>query len=66
VDKITEAVQSRCISIDFKFQIEEEQSARMAFAMRVRQILHAEGASLDSRRLAEIVVKWFPEFRQIL
>jgi hypothetical protein len=38
----------------------------MAFAMRVRQILHAEGASLDSRRLAEIVVKWFPEFRQIL
>jgi replication-associated recombination protein RarA len=66
VNGISGAIRSRCISIDFTFSREEAQTARIAFTARLHRILATEGATLDKRRIAEIVGERFPEFRQIL
>jgi DNA polymerase III delta prime subunit len=64
--RISGAIRSRCLALDFEFPPEEAQAARMAFMERLHRILAKEHATLDRRRMAEIVAQWFPEFRQIL
>jgi DNA polymerase III delta prime subunit len=66
VTRISGAIRSRCLALDFEFLPEEAQAARIAFMGRLHRILVKENATLDKRRMAEIVAKWFPEFRQIL
>jgi DNA polymerase III delta prime subunit len=66
VTKISAAIQSRCLNLDFSVKPEEAQPLRLAYSARLREIVIREQANFDAKRVAEIVASVFPDFRQIL
>jgi len=65
-NKIIEPLHSRCAVIDFN--IKKAQKAQLAgsFFKRLQSILDAERITYDSKVLAELVSKHFPDFRRVL
>jgi DNA polymerase III delta prime subunit len=65
-NRIIDPLKSRCAVVDFHFSKEEKQEMVIAFDRRVKEILAKEGVEFDKKVLAQILVKYFPDFRKIL
>ena len=66
-NKIIEPIKSRTVQVDLSFTKEEKKAMIIAFDKRVKEILKLEGiAEYDSKVLAQLIVKHFPDFRRIL
>ena len=66
-NKIIEPLKSRTVQVDLSFTKEEKKTMIIAFDKRVKEILKLEGVEeYDSKVLAQLIVKHFPDFRRIL
>lgn len=65
-NRIIEPLHSRCAVIDFKIDNAEKPKVAAAFYRRVTDILNAENVEFDSKIVAEVVQKHFPDNRRIL
>nr|DAP27892.1 MAG TPA: DNA polymerase accessory protein sliding clamp [Caudoviricetes sp.] len=66
-NKIIEPLKSRTVQVDLSFTKEEKKAMIIAFDKRVKEILKIEGIEeYDSKVLAQLIVKHFPDFRRIL
>ena len=65
-NRIIEPLHSRCSVVDFK--ISKKDMAKLAgqFFKRVESILGTEGISYDKPVVAEIIQKYFPDWRRVL
>lgn len=65
-NRIIQPIHSRCSVIDFKLQ--NGQRAKMATLLlkRVKEILKTEGVEFDEKVLAEVITKYFPDYRRVL
>lgn len=65
-NKIIEPLRSRCPVVDFSFTKQEIREVLPGIDKRVRQILTEEGVEFDKATVAQLVVKYLPDMRQIL
>ena len=65
-NKIIEPLKSRCAVVDFNFTKEERQQMAKAFHKRLKEILTIENIQYDDKVLAQVLVKYFPDFRRVL
>lgn len=65
-NKIIEPIHSRCSVKDFRISKEEKQELIGQMYKRIVQILEVEKIKYDSKVLAGIVVKYYPDFRRTL
>ena len=65
-NKVIDAIHSRCSVIDFGIRKTEINSISKLFFARVKYILQSEGAKFDTKAVAEVIVKYFPDFRRII
>ena len=65
-NKIIEPLHSRCSVIDFK--ISKKDMAKLAgqFFKRVQMILEKESITYDKKAVAEVIQKYFPDWRRVL
>lgn len=65
-NRIIEPLHSRCSVIDFK--ISKKAMAKLAsqFFKRVTTILQSEGVDFDPKVVAEVINKYFPDWRRVL
>lgn len=64
--KIIEPIHSRCTTVNFKIAAADKPKLAMAFMKRCTEILSLEGITYDKKVLAELVTKYFPDFRKTL
>lgn len=64
--RIIEPLHSRCAVIDFKLKNEDKPKIATQFMQRVKTILTEEKIPFDTKVLAELVKKHFPDFRRTL
>lgn len=65
-NKIIDPLHSRCAVIDFTLKAPEKAGMAGQFFKRVTQILAEEAVTFDSKVIAEVVKKHFPDFRRVL
>lgn len=65
-NKIIEALHSRCMVVDFKINNKEKADLAAKFYKRVVSILKAEEIEFDQKVVAELVTKFFPDYRRTL
>ena len=65
-NKIIEPLHSRCAVFDFTFKGRERASLASSFFKKVSKILGGEGVECDQKVLAEVIQKYFPDFRRTL
>jgi DNA polymerase III delta prime subunit len=65
-DRIIPALQSRCAVIDFKFSKAEAKKLAGDFLKRLHEILHEEGVEYEVAAVAEVIIKYYPDFRRVL
>jgi DNA polymerase III delta prime subunit len=65
-NRIIEPLHSRCAVIDFKIDNKDKQETMGAFFKRATQILKQEEVEFDSKVVAEVVAKHFPDYRRVL
>ena len=65
-NKIIEPLHSRCSCIDFTLKGKERAVLAGSFFGRVQQILDQEDVRYDQKVLAEIINKYFPDWRRVL
>lgn len=65
-NKIIEPLQSRCSIKEFRIPKDEKKDLIAQCYKRVVSILQVENVDYDGKSLAEIVVKYFPDFRRLL
>jgi DNA polymerase III delta prime subunit len=66
VNKLIKPLHSRCTVIDFKLQSKDKQLMAIAFFKRVSEILGLEQVEFDKKVVAELIQKFFPDYRRIL
>lgn len=59
-------IHSRCPVLEFAIPIKEREALANQFMLRVRHILKLEGVTASDEVLAEIILKFFPDWRKIL
>ena len=64
--KIIEPLHSRCAVIDFTLRTNEKAQMASAFFKRIESILDTEKVEYESKVLAEVVKKHFPDFRRVI
>lgn len=64
--RIIEPLHSRCAVVDFKVDTKDKAPMAAAFYRRVMDILSFEGVTADSKVVAELITKYFPDNRRIL
>jgi DNA polymerase III delta prime subunit len=64
--KISGALKSRCLALEFSFPPEEIHLLKQQFAARLNHIMDKEQVTCKPELLAEIIAAGFPDFRQIL
>ena len=64
--KISEAIRSRCTTIDFRVAKSEWQKLMSAFMSRVVNILQNENVQFEKKAIAEVIKKNFPDWRKTL
>lgn len=64
--RILEPIKSRCPVIDFTLNKDEKQEVIIKFNQRIKNILDIEGIEFNKKDVAEIIVKYFPDYRRIL
>lgn len=65
-NRIIEPLHSRCAVVEFALKGTEKQKMAAAFFTRVQAILKTESVDYDQKVLAELVTKYFPDFRRVL
>lgn len=65
-NRIIDPLHSRCAVVDFTLKSEEKVQMASLFFKRVHQILETENVEFDSKVLAEVVKKHFPDFRRTI
>lgn len=65
-NRIIDPIHSRCGVINFKIPNSERSSLAAKFFKRLLDILAAEGVEYDKAVVAELVKKYFPDFRRCL
>lgn len=65
-NKIMEAIQSRCAAYDFRLQKQDKKEIATKFHSRATQILKAEGIDFEPRVVAELVLKFMPDWRKLI
>jgi DNA polymerase III delta prime subunit len=65
-NKIIEPLHSRCSCIDFTLKGKQRAVLAGSFFGRVQQILDQEDVRYDQKVLAEIINKYFPDWRRVL
>lgn len=64
--KIIEPLHSRCAVIEFKIDTADKGKIATAFYRRAVDILTAEQVEFDSKVVAELITKHFPDWRRVL
>ncbi len=64
--RIIEPLHSRCAVIDFTLRNDEKQKMAASFFKRVQTILKTESVPFDDKVVAELITKFFPDFRRVL
>ena len=64
--KIIEPLHSRCAVIEFKVENKDKQTIAAQFFKRATQILKQEDIEFDPKVVAELVTKYFPDWRRVL
>ena len=65
-NKIIDPLKSRLAVIEFQFTKEEKRALIVDFDRRVRDILEAEGIDFDKKVMAQVIIKYFPDFRKTI
>jgi DNA polymerase III delta prime subunit len=65
-NRIIEPIHSRCSVIEFKIDTKEKQEIAAAFFKRATSILKQENVEFDPKVVAELITKYFPDYRRIL
>ena len=65
-NKIIAPLHSRCAVVDFSIKGKDKQQLAAKFFQRLRTILETESVEYDSRVLAELINKHFPDWRRVL
>jgi len=65
-NKLIEPIHSRCAVKEFKVPKDEKQTIVEHVYKRAIKILDAEGVEYDGKVLANVVMKYFPDFRRVL
>jgi DNA polymerase III delta prime subunit len=64
--KIMDALQSRCSIIEFKIPVKERASLATQFLKRIQEILDKENIEYDTKTVAAVISKFFPDWRRVL
>lgn len=64
--KIIEPLHSRCAVIDFTLKSAEKAQMAKDFFVRIRSILQSEKVEYDDKVIAELIKKYFPDFRRVI
>lgn len=64
--RIIEAIHSRCAVIQFKLQSNQKAQMAGAFMKRIEVILKKENVEYDAKAVAQLITKYFPDYRRIL
>lgn len=65
-NRIIEPLHSRCAVVDFKITGSEKRDIAAQFFKRAVNILKTQGIEYDPKVVAELVQKYFPDYRRIL
>ena len=65
-NRIIEPLHSRCSVIDFKIPNKAKPKIAAAFFKRTCDMLKTEGIEFDQKVVAELVQRWFPDWRRVL
>lgn len=65
-NKIIQPLHSRCAVVEFKIDNSEKAKIAGNFYRRIVEILNKEQIEFDSKVVAELVTKHFPDFRRVL
>jgi len=65
-NRIIQPLHSRCTVIDFNFNKNDKVKLAMCFMKRIEMILKNEGIEYERSVIAEIIQKYFPDFRRVL
>ena len=65
-NRIIDPLHSRCAVIDFKIDSSDKQAIAAQFFKRATQILKQEEIEFDPKVVAELITKFFPDYRRIL
>ena len=65
-NRIISPIHSRCTNIEFTIPSEEKPALAGQFMQRVKTILDKEGIPYEDKILAQLITKYFPDFRRVL
>jgi len=65
-NRIIEPLHSRCAVIEFKIENKDKQAIAAQFFKRATQVLKKEEIEFDPKVIAELVTKFFPDWRRVL
>ena len=65
-NRIIEPLHSRCAVVEFKVENSEKPKIAAGFYRRVLDILSQENVKADGKVVAELITKYFPDYRRIL
>lgn len=65
-NRIIEPLHSRCAVVEFKVESKEKAKIAADFYRRVLNILEQEQVTYDKAVIAEIITKYFPDYRRVL
>lgn len=65
-NRIIEPLHSRCAVVEFKIENAEKPKIAAGFYRRVMDILSFEQVEADNKVVAELITKYFPDYRRIL
>jgi len=65
-NRIIEPLHSRCAVVDFGVTGKDKQQLAGAFFKRINQILGAENVEFEMKVVAEVIQKYFPDWRRVL
>lgn len=66
LNRIIEPLHSRCSTVQFKISQKDKPKVAAAFYRRVREILTLEKIDADPQVVAELIARFFPDYRRIL
>jgi DNA polymerase III delta prime subunit len=65
-NRIIDPLHSRCSVVEFKIEKDDKPKMASLLFKRAQQILESEGVDFDPKAVAEVVKKFFPDFRRVL
>lgn len=65
-DRLLPALHSRCAVIEFKIPAQEKAELAGQFFKRLLSVLKAENIGYDQKVVAELIQKYFPDYRRVL